>query len=103
METSIFSAALSQTDPALLLGSQPRPEYFEPHWYATYTCANHEKRVAQQLQQSALLVGIAAGLGLLSKYAMAYWLLSALLYLLLFRDERRHLPRFLGAAALLRG
>ncbi len=24
-------------------------EYFEPHWYAAYTCANHEKRVAEQL------------------------------------------------------
>jgi dolichyl-phosphate-mannose-protein mannosyltransferase len=47
-----------------------------------------------------LLVGIAAGFGLLSKYAMAYWLFSALLYLVLLRDERRHLPRFAGAAAL---
>jgi 4-amino-4-deoxy-L-arabinose transferase-like glycosyltransferase len=47
-----------------------------------------------------ILVGIAAGFGLLSKYAMAYWLLSGLLFLLLFRDERRHVPRFLGAAAL---
>jgi 4-amino-4-deoxy-L-arabinose transferase-like glycosyltransferase len=47
-----------------------------------------------------IAVGAAAGLGLLAKYAMAYWLLSALLFLLLFRDERRHLPRFLGATAL---
>jgi hypothetical protein len=47
-----------------------------------------------------LVVGIAAGLGLLSKYAMAYWLLSALFYLLLIRDERIHLPRFAGAVAL---
>jgi transcription antitermination factor NusG len=23
--------------------------YSEPHWYAVYTCANHEKRVADQL------------------------------------------------------
>lgn len=46
------------------------------------------------------VVGIAGGLGLLAKYAMAYWLLSALLYLAVFRDERRHLPRFLAAAAL---
>jgi transcription antitermination factor NusG len=50
METSIFAAALAQTEPALLLSSRPRPEYFEPHWYAAYTCANHEKRVAQQLE-----------------------------------------------------
>src|SRR6185312_1238622 len=47
-----------------------------------------------------LMVGIAAGFGLLSKYAMAYWLLSALLFLLLFRDERRHLKRFFGAVLL---
>jgi hypothetical protein len=47
-----------------------------------------------------IAVGAAAGLGLLAKYAMAYWLLSALLFLLLFRDERPHLPRFLGATAL---
>jgi 4-amino-4-deoxy-L-arabinose transferase-like glycosyltransferase len=47
-----------------------------------------------------IMVGAAAGMGLLSKYAMAFWLLSALLYLLLFRDERRHLPSFLAAVAL---
>jgi Dolichyl-phosphate-mannose-protein mannosyltransferase len=47
-----------------------------------------------------LVVGVAAGFGLLSKYAMAYWLLEALLYLLLFRDERRHLKYFLGASLL---
>jgi 4-amino-4-deoxy-L-arabinose transferase-like glycosyltransferase len=47
-----------------------------------------------------IAVGIAAGFGLLAKYAMAYWLLSALLFLLLLRDERRHVPRFLGAAAI---
>jgi len=45
-------------------------------------------------------VGVAAGLGLLSKYAMAYWLLSALLFLIVVRDERRHLPRFLASAVL---
>lgn len=45
-------------------------------------------------------VGIAAGFGLLSKYAMAYWLASALVYLLIFRDERRHLGRFSLATGL---
>ncbi|HUZ73663.1 MAG TPA: glycosyltransferase family 39 protein [Stellaceae bacterium] len=45
-------------------------------------------------------VGVAAGFGLLAKYAMAYWLVSALLFLLVFRAERRHLPRFFAAAAL---
>ena len=47
-----------------------------------------------------IAVGATAGFGLLSKYAMAYWLISALLLLLAVKDERRHLPQFLGAAAL---
>jgi 4-amino-4-deoxy-L-arabinose transferase-like glycosyltransferase len=47
-----------------------------------------------------LAVGIAAGLGLLAKYAMAYWLLSAFGYVLLVRDERRHFPRLLGASLI---
>jgi transcription antitermination factor NusG len=29
-------------------------EQFEPRWYAAYTCANHEKRVAEQLTQRSL-------------------------------------------------
>jgi 4-amino-4-deoxy-L-arabinose transferase-like glycosyltransferase len=47
-----------------------------------------------------IAVGIAAGLGLLAKYAMAYWLLSAFGYVLLMRGERRHLRPLLGAAAV---
>jgi 4-amino-4-deoxy-L-arabinose transferase-like glycosyltransferase len=47
-----------------------------------------------------ILVGAAAGFGLLAKYAMAYWLLSALGYVLLIRDERRHLRPLLAAAGL---
>jgi len=39
-------------------------------------------------------------LGLLAKYAMAYWLFSALGYVLLVRAERRHLRPLLAAAAL---
>ncbi|HLY56006.1 MAG TPA: glycosyltransferase family 39 protein [Stellaceae bacterium] len=46
------------------------------------------------------LVGIAIGLGLLSKYAMGFWIGSALLYLAVFADERPHLRRFLPALAL---
>ena len=46
------------------------------------------------------LVGIASGFGLLSKYAMAYWMISALLFLIIYRDERRHLPRLSMAMAL---
>jgi 4-amino-4-deoxy-L-arabinose transferase-like glycosyltransferase len=45
-------------------------------------------------------VGVAAGFGLLAKYAMAYWLLSAFLLVLGCRDERRHLKKLLAASAL---
>jgi 4-amino-4-deoxy-L-arabinose transferase-like glycosyltransferase len=47
-----------------------------------------------------IVLGVAAGFGLLSKYAMAYWLISALLFLLAYRDERRHLKLFLGSTAI---
>jgi 4-amino-4-deoxy-L-arabinose transferase-like glycosyltransferase len=47
-----------------------------------------------------LAVGIATGLGLLSKYAMFYWLLSALGFVLLFRAERRHLRPLCAAIGL---
>jgi 4-amino-4-deoxy-L-arabinose transferase-like glycosyltransferase len=47
-----------------------------------------------------LAVGIAAGLGLLSKYAMFYWILSALGFVLLFPAERRHLRPLLAAVGL---
>jgi 4-amino-4-deoxy-L-arabinose transferase-like glycosyltransferase len=44
-----------------------------------------------------LALGAALGLGLLAKYAMAYWLLCAALFLVAERTERRHLPRLLVA------
>jgi 4-amino-4-deoxy-L-arabinose transferase-like glycosyltransferase len=47
-----------------------------------------------------LVAGLAAGLGLLAKYAMGYWIVSALIFTLAIRGERRHLPRLLGAIAL---
>jgi len=47
-----------------------------------------------------IVVGVAAGLGLLAKYAMAYFLISALLLLLAIKDERRHLKGFLASVAL---
>ena len=47
-----------------------------------------------------LAVGAACGLGLLAKYAMAYWILSALGYVLAFRAERRHLGRLLAAIGI---
>ncbi len=45
-----------------------------------------------------IAVGLAAGLGLLAKYAMTYWLLSALGFVLVFPAERRHLRPLLAAA-----
>jgi 4-amino-4-deoxy-L-arabinose transferase-like glycosyltransferase len=45
-----------------------------------------------------LLVGVAAGVGLLAKYAMAYWFLSAFGWTLAVRTERRHLLPLCGAA-----
>jgi Dolichyl-phosphate-mannose-protein mannosyltransferase len=47
-----------------------------------------------------LLAGSAVGLGLLAKYAMAYWLISAFGLVLLVPQERRHLKPLLAAAAL---
>src|ERR1700758_3665708 len=47
-----------------------------------------------------IAVGLACGLGLLAKYAMAYWLFSALGYVLLVRAERRHLRPLLAAPGL---
>ncbi len=45
-------------------------------------------------------VGLAAGLGLLAKYAMFYWILSALGLVLLFSADRRHLRPLLAALGL---
>ena len=47
-----------------------------------------------------LAVGIACGLGLLAKYAMAYWIFSALGYVLLVRPERRHLGPLVAAIGI---
>jgi 4-amino-4-deoxy-L-arabinose transferase-like glycosyltransferase len=44
-----------------------------------------------------LAVGLASGLGLLTKYAMFYWIFSASGYVLLVRTERRHLRPLLTA------
>jgi 4-amino-4-deoxy-L-arabinose transferase-like glycosyltransferase len=44
-----------------------------------------------------LAVGVACGLGLLAKYAMSYWMLSAIGYVLVFRAERRRIGPLLAA------
>jgi len=54
MDTSLFAEALVQTEPTLPIDPQSRVEYLEPQWYAAYTCANHEKRVAQQVERRSL-------------------------------------------------
>jgi transcription antitermination factor NusG len=56
MQTSIVTGAhtIGQTAPGLPLGSRLRIEFYEPRWYAAYTCANHEKGVAQQLKRRAV-------------------------------------------------
>jgi 4-amino-4-deoxy-L-arabinose transferase-like glycosyltransferase len=47
-----------------------------------------------------LAAGLAAGFGLLSKYAMAYWLLSAFGLVVLVPSERRHLKPLLAATGV---
>ena len=47
-----------------------------------------------------LAVGAACGLGLLAKYAMAYWIFSALGFVLVLRAERRHLGPLLAAIGI---
>ncbi len=39
------------TEASCPIGPALPVEYFESHWYAAYTCARHEKRVAEQLEQ----------------------------------------------------
>ena len=46
------------------------------------------------------VAGIAAGLGLLAKFAMAYWLISALGFVAFVPQERRHLRPLLAATGL---
>jgi transcription antitermination factor NusG len=45
--TAVVSLAGNATLPA---------EYLQPRWYVAQTCANHEKRVSEQLQQRAVEV-----------------------------------------------
>jgi transcription antitermination factor NusG len=56
MQTARHSSALTigQAESALPLSLRPRIEFFEPHWYAAYTCANHEKGVTQQLERRSV-------------------------------------------------
>jgi len=82
-----FSAAIMSTDAPLLL-----------FWSAALYAFLRAR--AEGDRKWWFMVGAAIGFGLLAKFAMAYWLLSALIFLVLFRGERRHLPYLVGAAAL---
>ena len=54
METSLTSRSLAQVEPALPLGAPTCDAATEVRWYAAYTCANHEKRVALQLERRSV-------------------------------------------------
>ena len=55
MNTSITEMNTSTTEPtavqlatSVIADDSERAPYLWPHWYAVYTCANHERRVADQ-------------------------------------------------------
>jgi transcription termination/antitermination protein NusG len=48
MATSIIPSATTYEAPQLPLA------FLEPRWYAAYTCANHEKQVAEQLRERSV-------------------------------------------------
>ena len=50
METSLISSTLAQIEPVLPLSAPECDAAAEVQWYAAYTSANHEKRVARQLE-----------------------------------------------------
>ncbi|HZS84728.1 MAG TPA: glycosyltransferase family 39 protein [Stellaceae bacterium] len=87
-----LSAAIISTDVPLLL-------CWAMALYA-FVRAREERVGSAAWRRWWLAVGAAAGFGLLAKYAMAYWLLSALLLVLAVPGERRQLPGILGASAL---
>jgi 4-amino-4-deoxy-L-arabinose transferase-like glycosyltransferase len=87
-----LSAFIISTDAALL-----------PCWAAAlyaFIRAREEAPGGGVRKRWWLAVGVAAGLGLLAKYAMAYWLISAFGFVLLSPAERRHVKPLLAAAGL---
>src|ERR1700681_1143563 len=52
MSETVISAQVHPLDsqPGVALPA----DYLEPRWYAAYTCANHEKRVREQLEQRSI-------------------------------------------------
>jgi 4-amino-4-deoxy-L-arabinose transferase-like glycosyltransferase len=87
-----LSAAIISTDVPLLL-------CWAAALYA-FIRAREEGASAEASRRWWIATGIAVGFGLLAKYAMAYWLISALILVTVVRDERHHLKPLLGATAL---
>ena len=54
MEAASHLSTLAQTEPSLRTLHQSPVEDLEQRWYAAYTSANHEKRVAQQAERRSL-------------------------------------------------
>jgi transcription antitermination factor NusG len=54
METSLFAATLTQIEASLLRVPPSCADSYEPLWYAAYTSANHEKRVARHLESRSV-------------------------------------------------
>ena len=48
MNTSITEATSARFETPAIADHLERAAYLQPHWYAVYTCANHERRVADQ-------------------------------------------------------
>jgi 4-amino-4-deoxy-L-arabinose transferase-like glycosyltransferase len=82
-----LSALLISTDAVLM-----------PCWAAALYCFIRAREAEDWRWWFA--TGVAIGLGLLAKYAMAYWLISAFGFVLLLKDERRHFWGLLLALAV---
>jgi transcription antitermination factor NusG len=56
MQISNVSGAIptGYAEPTLSLGPVAQVGFFEPRWYAVYTCANHEKGVTEQLERRSV-------------------------------------------------
>ena len=54
MQTASHFPTLARTETTLSMVPESHIEDLEPRWYATYTSANHEKRVAQQVERRSL-------------------------------------------------
>jgi transcription antitermination factor NusG len=54
MDDSLSAVVHAQTEAGPAIVPQMRVESCERQWYAAYTCANHEKRVAQQLERRSV-------------------------------------------------